>query len=73
MKDRPELFKSTMIQKQGRIWLISDEGLNYIKKNTNTSGFFLVFYYPLKMYTNYFLSYFTPFYNYYYTLIISLN
>ncbi|MDV2617868.1 hypothetical protein [Lactococcus lactis] len=34
MKDRPELFKSTMIQKQGRIWLISDEGLNHIKKNT---------------------------------------
>ena len=35
MKDRPELFQSTMIQKQGRIWLISDEGLNHIKKNTN--------------------------------------
>ena len=34
MKDRPELFKSTMIQKQGRIWLISDEGLNHIKMNT---------------------------------------
>lgn len=38
MKDRPELFKSTMIQKQGRIWLISDEGLNYIKKNTKKEG-----------------------------------
>ena len=38
MKDRPELFKSTMIQKQGRIWLISDEGLNHIKKNTKKEG-----------------------------------
>ena len=38
MKDRPELFKSTMIQKQGRIWLISDEGLNHIKKNTKNEG-----------------------------------
>ena len=38
MKDRPELFKSTMIQKQGRIWLISDEGLNHIKKNTKKRG-----------------------------------
>ena len=38
MKDRPELFKSTMIQKQGRIWLISDEGLNHIKMNTKKEG-----------------------------------
>ena len=38
MKDRPELFKSKMIQKQGRIWLISDEGLNHIKKNTKKRG-----------------------------------
>ena len=38
MKDRPELFKSTMIQKQGRIWLISDEGLNHIKQNTKKEG-----------------------------------
>ncbi len=38
MKDRPELFKSTMIQKQGRIWLISDERLNHIKKNTKKEG-----------------------------------
>ncbi|KSU14393.1 hypothetical protein LMG9446_1250 [Lactococcus lactis subsp. lactis] len=27
-----------MIQKQGRIWLISDKGLNYIKKNTKKEG-----------------------------------
>ena len=38
MTDRPELFKSTMIQKQGRIWLISDEGLNHIKMNTKKEG-----------------------------------
>lgn len=38
MKDRHELFKSTMIQKQGRIWLISDEGLNHIKMNKKKEG-----------------------------------